>query len=267
MMRRVLQFTLALLLTQSLLASPPPVIPPSALPPAVPGGSAIVQAPPLPKPDPAGPMTLARLDNAGLSGVLYYAMLERLQGATATAAPEAAKSGAHLYAGTNANVVGAPFNATNDNFQDIEPTVTAVNFNGVMHTTTVSIKYLPTGLQPPLPPIRSHLFAVHTTNFGTPPSPGVELPIPPGYTWAGDPLMAVNPSISGIAARRMYCSGLVFKDDENNQPSAIAVWHSDDGGQSWSNAAIAASVAGGGSRKTNRQSQFRGIRHHSATCT
>jgi len=193
------------------LASSPPPIPSSLLPPAVyRTGPVPVTRRPVPRPDPQGPMTLARLKRISVSGVLYGELLREAQAnaglvpltTTSTSglsAMQTASRRLHIAADVSVNPSNNA-NVTSDSAQDVEPTVASVNINGTVHTTTVEIKYAagPDGV------MRSHLWAYHTTNLSSF-APPVELPVPldsrgtPEYAWTGDPLLSVNPYAGGEA--------------------------------------------------------------------
>jgi hypothetical protein len=67
--------------------------------------------------------------------------------------------------------------------------------------------------------------------------------MPAGYTQSGDPLMDENSSTTGIAPLRKYVTGIIYQDNSTNRdvaPNAIGVWHSDDGGITWSQPTLAA---------------------------
>src|SRR5712691_6239557 len=109
--------------------------------------------PPLPKPDPAGRMTLERLKHMDVSGVVYAALLQEAERNAAIASTEVTS----VFAGDSSvrqgtlkmpgfhvvpdAFVGSTVNASNDTAQDVEPTAAAVNIGGTMHTATVAIKF------------------------------------------------------------------------------------------------------------------------------
>lgn len=67
----------------------------------------------------------------------------------------------------------------------------------------------------------------------------------PGYSRSADPLMSANLYNVGIAPKRMYVVGLLHNQSIYDY-SAIGVWRSDNGGQSWSQPTLAELRAGGG---------------------
>jgi len=64
--------------------------------------------------------------------------------------------------------------------------------------------------------------------------------MPAGYPESGDPLMDENSYTTGIAPLRVYTVGILIQVNANAHPNAISVWHSDDGGQTWSQPTLAA---------------------------
>ncbi|HEX8153090.1 MAG TPA: hypothetical protein VF698_08200, partial [Thermoanaerobaculia bacterium] len=63
------------------------------------------------------------------------------------------------------------------------------------------------------------------------------LSVPAGYTVSGDPWLVANSFDDGVAPRRIYASGITFNRDANGNavaPSAVRVWYSTNGGQTWS---------------------------------
>src|SRR5262249_38090468 len=69
------------------------------------------------------------------------------------------------------------------------------------------------------------------------------LALPQGFEFSGDPFLAANPYSSGVGPGRVYASGIAL-NRLGDQPDAIVVWHSDDGGQSWSTPSIVESSQG-----------------------
>jgi len=127
---------------------------------------------------------------------------------------------------------------TNDAQQDTEPTDRTLTIGSTTYTTVASIKYLFTGPAPNQNRFRNY-FAT-TTDFST--WTRGELPMPTGYTQSGDPLMDENSYTTGIAPLRKYVTGIIFQDYTGPTvvPNAIGVWHSDDGGMTWSQPTLAA---------------------------
>ncbi len=56
-----------------------------------------------------------------------------------------------------------------------------------------------------------------------------------GYRATADPLLTENPYTNGTAAKRIYSVGVANGGGSWTRPNGIALWHSDDGGQHWSN--------------------------------
>lgn len=133
-----------------------------------------------------------------------------------------------------------PIRVTDDAYLDVEPSIIAVNINGVPWTTTAAIKYIPVaGYTDKL--ARNH-FAT-TSDFIA--FTRGELPMVAGYSRSADPLMSANLYDAGIAPRRMYVVGNLHNADSNLY-SAIGVWRSDNGGQTWSQPTLAEIRGGGG---------------------
>lgn len=258
---RVLRFVGTVLLTLAVasatLAATPPPIPQRDLPPAhrptTPNGPPHIPAPPAP---PGPPLTLERLDTLAISGVTYYDALQTLTGkspigttATADPTPPTHPTGASRrdrFSVRSTATAPTTVNASSDTFQDAEPSVVAVNVNNATYTASTVIKYVDTGERDQFGNIRwvpRNHFAT-TTDF-TSFSRGA-LPMPQGYTRSGDPLMAVNPYTGGVAPKRIYCTGILFNQGTVNEPSAIGVWRSDNGGLTWQGPTIVASQNGGG---------------------
>jgi hypothetical protein len=128
---------------------------------------------------------------------------------------------------------------TNDAQQDTEPTVRTLTIGSTTYTTVASIKYLFTGPSPNRNRFRNY-FAT-TTDFST--WTRGELPMPTGYKQSGDPLMDENSYTTGIAPLRKYVTGIIYQDNSTSNdvvPNAIGVWHSDDGGLTWSQPTLVA---------------------------
>ncbi len=168
------------------------------------------------------------------SGVLYFAT--RGQPLTAPPPPpEGTFAEPPLIETSTAFTV----NAVNDSNVDVEPSVVAVRPSSQDRTTTVYIKYVANPQLGPSP----LLFYSSTTdflNFTRSSIPGVV-----GYYWLGDPWLDANVWGTGIAQNRVYLAGLAFNPIVSAtctspylNPSAIPVWHSDNGGTSWSAATL-----------------------------
>ncbi|MDP9362362.1 MAG: glycoside hydrolase [Acidobacteriota bacterium] len=125
--------------------------------------------------------------------------------------------------------------ATDDTKQDTEPAVIAENdFGGAAHTVTTAIKYTNSlGL------ITARINAAATTTMAPGSFTRGELPISvdargtPIYQHTGDPMMSANVYGSGVWPKRMYSVGIEFDAGGDSQPSAIALWSSDDYGITW----------------------------------
>ncbi len=133
-----------------------------------------------------------------------------------------------------------PIRITNDSFLDAEPSIVAVNVNGVPWTATAAIKYVDvSGYSSKI--ARNHFATTSDfVNFTR-----GELPMAAGYSRSADPLMSANLYTGGFAPKRMYVVGLLHNQSTNDY-SAIAVWRSDDGGQNWSQPTLAEIRPGGG---------------------
>jgi hypothetical protein len=153
--------------------------------------------------------------------------------------------------------VQAPCSQTQQtHLQNAEPSVAAVMVNNVLHTATVSHKY-PVCFNDSTTQC-TWFYAYHTTDLINYTGQKLSMPLnqnsrQPAWDSMSDPLMAVNSTSGGQWPGRMYVNGVVFDHSHSingtyystqTQPSAILVWHSDDGGQTWSNAAIADQQAG-----------------------
>ena len=233
---RVLASLPFLVICLSALASEPRPIPVNQLPPASrPSVAAGLFVPPTPELDPAGPMTIERLNHLSFSGVVDYALRRAISTRTQTALEYSA---AVVTSGpANRRFAVIPLasttdtvKATDDTKQDIEPSVIAENdLGGVAH----AIKYTNS-----LGAITARINAAAATA-----APGSftrgELPISvdafktPLYQHSGDPMMSANVYGSGKWPKRIYTVGIEFNAGVASQPSAIALWTSDDYGVTW----------------------------------
>jgi hypothetical protein len=124
------------------------------------------------------------------------------------------------------------YNVSNNLNQNVEASVLSITIGASTFTTATYFQYIPTGLS--LPSTRARNYAASTSSLTTPSWTRTELPISSAYTQSGDPLMDENSFSSGIAPHRMYTVGVIFQDAAFVPPNAIGLWHSDDGGLTWS---------------------------------
>lgn len=135
---------------------------------------------------------------------------------------------------------------SDDEDQDTEPAVTAINISGVDHTAVAFIKITPTAT-----PFRALIHTSSTTNLNSFPVPA-PLPIPasaiPGVTYqnSADPYLAINYVNEGQGPLRTYCGGLAYNMNSAGQHpnGGVVVWRSDDGGSTWSGSSIVAEISG-----------------------
>jgi hypothetical protein len=233
-------------------ASSPPPIPAYRMPPAVtptvpdrPPSARVLAAPPGP------PLTRAMLDRVSVSGAVYFDMLRGI-----SATPGSANA-AESFRGDSVSrpepfglsavpdtpsaswaTAEVPIRVTTDTDVDVESSIVAVDRNGGTDTCTTAIKYAPIGALGRIGRIHS----ATTTNFST----FVRGPLPmlAAYNRSVDPYMSVNPYTGGIAPKRMYTVG-VMHNQSPNLFSAIGIWRSDNGGQTWSTP-VEVEVRGGG---------------------
>jgi hypothetical protein len=180
-------------------------------------------------PDNSGPMTLERIENAHLSGPIYYALkrllnpqvsLTALRGRASVSPSSTVGSTTTsfsrfipvpLLTASQAVNVTDGWSRTAD--QDAEPAVTAldrtVNQITYTHTITAAMTY---AAGTSVGTIFAHSSSsVPPANFTH-----TELPIPldvngnPEYSNTGDPLLATNPYSSGVWPKRVYCTGMLF---------------------------------------------------------
>ncbi len=213
-------------------------------------------------------MTLERLEASHLSGPLYFALKRRLSASPAPTAASAASAAdtpspfAFPFASRSRRLVVGPLLSAETatdvsdsngwylaNNQDAEPTVTALNgtygTSSPTYTVTAAMTYDPDW--------HSASIYAHSSS-STPPGSFAHswLPIPLDgfgnrlYDNAGDPVLAANVYDGGIAPKRIYCVGNLFRVAQDAAPSAIALWHSDDGGQTWSQPTMVTQENGGG---------------------
>jgi hypothetical protein len=79
-------------------------------------------------------------------------------------------------------------------------------------------------------------YATTANSSGFSPSSPNMLYVPSGYGFGTDPYLAENSFDDGIAPRRIYVTGCLDSTDGLGNavaPSAVRVWYSDNGGQSW----------------------------------
>jgi hypothetical protein len=233
-------------------ATEPRPIPPSLMPPAVtPSGPANLFQPRPLIADPLGPMTLERLNKAGLSSSWYYALhrtiahgLVNPTSITLASEPKEATT-ARLHVRETA-ALAAGVKATNDTLQDAESAVTALNIGGTTYTVAASNHYTNVNGT-----VYGHINAVSSSNFSNFTLP-TQLPIPvdrrgsPQFQDSSDPMLAANVYAGGVAPGRIYCSGILFTPDARFNPSMVGLWHSDDGGVTWSQPTVVATQSGGG---------------------
>jgi hypothetical protein len=237
--------------TAALGLSPPP-IPARRMPPAVtltvpnqPPSRPVRLAPPAP------PLTRAMLDRVSISGAVYFDLLSGIDGTVDPASGDESfqrDSVGTLEAFKHSATPDVPFSSwataevpirvTTDTDVDVESSIVAVDRNGSAHTCTTAIKYAPIGTLGRIGRIHS----ASTTNFST----FVRGPLPmlAAYNRSVDPYMSVNPYTGGIAPKRMYTVG-VMHNQSANLFSAIGLWRSDNGGQTWSTP-VEVEVRGGG---------------------
>lgn len=159
-----------------------------------------------------------------LSGPVYYPQVFNLGG------------GAYLppepYAAAGTFPVGPSVlysaNATEDANQDVSPSVLSITLDDTDYTITAFTKYID--------PITARNYFSTTSDFMT--FTQGELPMPDGYQVSANAVLGANVLTTGIAPGRIYCAGIVFNWVPHVPPNGIAVWHSDDGGRSWSAPAI-----------------------------
>ncbi len=218
-------------------ASPPPQIPPNELmPPITPPPNPTLITPPK---GVTGPSlyTLSTIRNCTLSGVVCEGIrlaLLRAQGFSGLAAPES--EAPHLAIAPDSATTLPPANASADGLQDAEPAVTSITAAAQDTTVSTDFKYL-NGSSPWL------YYSSTTTEppFTNSTSFSRNNPMPAsGYTYSGDPLMAINPYNSNKGPLRMYCVGITYNNVLTpwTAPNAIALWHADEPGYSFTSPTI-----------------------------
>jgi hypothetical protein len=152
----------------------------------------------------------------------------------------------------SASVASGPvytYDVINNQNQNVEPSVISISIGSTTYTSAGFIQRLPTGLTQPQ--FRYRNAVATTSSLTTPNWTYTTLPIPTGYTQSGDPLMDENAYSDGIAPHRIYLTGIIFQDTSCTQtgcvsPNAIGLWHSDNGGLTWSQPTLVDSVLHGG---------------------
>jgi hypothetical protein len=185
------------------------------------------------------PKTVDELNQMPLSGVLYGKLLERLTGTTISiAARHHATTGIAgeptRHHGLTPGVERVPgaiapnesvlstTNIDSDTNMDIEPSVIKQTNSSGSASIVVHTKYAGSPLEPLNYYYSDASGGPYTGQFG----------LPTGYTWSGDPFLAESQSDSTLSVhpRRVYTCGLV---GNNTSTVGIAVWYSDNLGQSW----------------------------------
>jgi hypothetical protein len=118
-------------------------------------------------------------------------------------------------------------NATNDSYQDMEPTVASLRLGATDYTTTVYFRY--TGTCPNVIPRNRYASTTNFVNFTR-----GQLFLPSGHSQSADPLLDANIFSDGVAPGRLYCTGIVYNGAPTNTPNSIALWRSNNGGITWS---------------------------------
>lgn len=246
--RDSLLILLLLALPQQLFASDPPPLSPEVAPQAIiptqPDHALERSAPRLP----ARPLlSRAEVEELRLSGALHAAALDLVAKPTiSTGNTTSPDTTAGSDAPATEGIVGATtvsaasVRVTNDSLMDAETAVSAVNIGAGRFTAVTHHKYIPLGGERPEARIhfaRTSDFWAFTTG---------QLPILAGYARSADPVMSVNPYTAGINPSRMYTAGVLFNAGVYNDPSAIVLWTSADGGASWASPSIVEARGGGG---------------------
>lgn len=252
MIRLTATVAAALLAATATFASSPPPIAAHRLPPAfTPTRPDHPPSPPALLARPGPPLTRAMLDRVSISGAVYFDLLKGIGGpadsssadeslrgdsvSTPAPFPHSATPDVPFSSWATAEV---PIRVTTDTDVDVESSIVAVDRNGATHTCATAIKFAPIGTLGRIGRIHS----ASTTNFST--FVRGPLPMPAAYNRSVDPYMSVNPYTGGIAPKRMYTVG-VLHNQNINLFSAIGLWRSDNGGQTWS-APVEVEVRGGG---------------------
>lgn len=118
-------------------------------------------------------------------------------------------------------------NATNDSYQDMEPTVASLRLGTTDYTTTVYFRY--TGTCPNVIPKNRYASTTNFVNFTR-----GQLFLPSAYSQSADPLLDANIFTDGVAPGRLYCTGIVYNGVPTKTPNSIALWRSNNGGITWS---------------------------------
>lgn len=235
MKKQYLLFTVFILISGSVFASPLPELPLSMdgspmynfLPPPIESEFPLQPAEqPFPESQTFPPQKISLDAVQSASGVLYYATLTEW-GIIQSAPPQQIQTLPNTAIETLASSVIGTIPVVSDSNQDVEPSVISINKDGTDWTTTVYTKYVAG--------IAKNYFST-TADFST--FYRGQLPLPTGYSWSGDPLLAENPYTTGVAPGRVYLTGLLLNGGIS--PTAIAVWHSDDGGRTWPSPTIVA---------------------------
>jgi hypothetical protein len=141
---------------------------------------------------------------------------------------------------TSANGLLFTVQVTNDEEQDVEPSIYSLTLaSGQRRTTTTFLKRtrLPSGEYR----FRNHFAS--TVDFAN--WTRGELPVPAEYQQSVDPLMDANIYANGVRPRRLYTVGLLTQRSPFQSPNSVGLWRSDDGGVTWSNPALVDSVLSG----------------------
>jgi len=241
----------ALFLTLPVFSGNPPPLPKIAPPlPIIPPGATSRHFPELPPTNiPLDPKTV-RTESVSSSpyystllylGLLNSASTTSTNAFTVAANPAAPLGGQRLHTASTSlsmrtlasGIVGQSWNFTNppnEQHQQVEPTIYAQGFAPGMPTTVVLS-------QRQTPPVTGNLYSSQTFDFANFSSGYLPMPIPAnGQTFqqTADPWLAGNPYTIGLHPGWVYASGVAFQRALNEIPNAIVLWHSTDGGRTWS---------------------------------
>jgi hypothetical protein len=133
-------------------------------------------------------------------------------------------------------IVGSSWNFTNppnEQHQQVEPTIYT---QGSSSPTTVVLSQRQTSPDGGMT-VTGNLYSSQTLDFASFNSGYLPMPIPAnGQTFqqTADPWLVGNPYSIGLNPAWMYASGVAFQRAFSEIPNAIVLWHSTNGGMTWS---------------------------------
>ncbi len=194
---------------------------------------------PINPPPPPPELTVEILKSLPLSGLTFFStlrgILNRTQAGSPSAAPHSVVASS-MYSSARflprIDSTQTQDQLTSNTVKDVEPTTLTTTVAGTVYNINVA---------PQVSSDTSFVNVAHTRdNWGflweqTFPLPrAAEGWTGTGYLVNGDPLLSKAGTNAPIAPGRVYCVGITHTGTAFVAPSGVGVWHSDDGGKTWS---------------------------------